>query len=354
MDIHLIQDLPTPHNINLIDEMNKLNGVLVKEYYAVIEDKSRYQWEKLLRRPNDIEELYGLKLNLRFILKIWRLAKSENVIIVGWMNVNTLALHLMLLLTFRKFIHWTDSPSKAGLLREAKRRFMYLLMLMNKTRVFCAGVSALEYFAKLGFRSSQLINIPISTNVYSNNVQHYNNNSGEIKLVAGSRLIYDKGFDILLEALHLLKTKGFDNFHLDLVGSGVELAALESYVHQNEMIDSVKIHSWMGFDDFMKLISESFAFIHPARFDAFGGSIFGLACGVPIIGSLGAGAVKERVVHGINGLIYEDNDPETLANLIFTLVNDPALYKKLRSGARKSAKLWTPQVVSKKLIEKLY
>ena len=141
--------------------------------------------------------------------------------------------------------------------------------------------------------------------------------------------------------------------HLDLIGSGVERANLESFVTDNKMTDLVKFHPWMGFDEFMSLISESFAFIHPARFDAFGGSIFGMACGVPVIGSSGAGAVKERVVHGMNGLIYDDNNPDTLANLIHELVNDPVLYEKLRIGARRTAKQWTPQVVAKKVIESL-
>jgi len=354
MRIHLIQDLPTPHNIDLIDEVNKFSNVSVIEYYSVIEDKTRYQWDKLLREPGDIEFLYGLKLNVRFISKMWRLAKTENVIIVGWMNVNTLFLHLILLLTFRRFIHWTDLPSDAKLLRETKRRFMYFLMFINQTRIFCAGTKALDYFKNIGLRTDQLVNIPISTNIYFKHGQHSEYLSKQVRIVAGSRLIYDKGYDILLEALNILKRNGFDNFHLDLIGSGVERANLESFVTDNKMTDLVKFHPWMGFDEFMSLISESFAFIHPARFDAFGGSIFGMACGVPVIGSSGAGAVKERVVHGMNGLIYDDNNPDTLANLIHELVNDPVLYEKLRIGARRTAKQWTPQVVAKKVIESLF
>jgi glycosyltransferase involved in cell wall biosynthesis len=95
-------------------------------------------------------------------------------------------------------------------------------------------------------------------------------------------------------------------------------------------------------------------FTHPARFDAWGSTIFAHAIGVPVIGSTGAGSAADRIEHGKNGWLFNPEKPEELTRLIQNLFKlKPADFKKLSTNARKTAEEWTPPMAVQTLLGNL-
>lgn len=61
-----------------------------------------------------------------------------------------------------------------------------------------------------------------------------------------------------------------------------------------------------------------------------------LGYGVPVVGSR-RGGIPEMVLDGVNGLVFEPDDPASLVRAIEKLRDDPALLSSLRSGCRPSS-----------------
>lgn len=108
------------------------------------------------------------------------------------------------------------------------------------------------------------------------------------------------------------------------------------------LVEQIVMEKWLAIDDFKALIANSDVFIHPARFDSYGGTTLGMALGVPVIGSTGAGAAVDRIEHGVNGFLYEATDTQALARIIRQLLTDPELRRRLGEAGRETALRWHP------------
>jgi UDP-glucose:(heptosyl)LPS alpha-1,3-glucosyltransferase len=80
------------------------------------------------------------------------------------------------------------------------------------------------------------------------------------------------------------------------------------------------------------------AYVGPSLEDAYGLPIIeAMACGLPVIASVCAGA-SEAIQHGVNGLLLEKpNDPQELAGHILELYGDPSLRHRLGKAAEITA-----------------
>ncbi len=64
---------------------------------------------------------------------------------------------------------------------------------------------------------------------------------GILKLISIGRISKEKGFIYALHAIKLLKDRGLTNVHYTVVGDGLELGALQDFVHQNQLEDFVDL-----------------------------------------------------------------------------------------------------------------
>jgi len=62
-----------------------------------------------------------------------------------------------------------------------------------------------------------------------------------------------------------------------------------------------------------------------------------MASGCPIIATP-VGIIPEILIHGVNGLIVEPNNPNSLAKAVFSLARDENLRKNLSQNAVETAK----------------
>jgi glycosyltransferase involved in cell wall biosynthesis len=354
--INLIQDLATPHNNVLIEQFRDRTDAEIKLWYAMVQDPGRYQWKTDISHEHFPAHIYGNRFNWAF-LRYCLGHPQEKFVVVGWMNINTRLLHLLFFLLRRPYNHWTDLPDPKmqdmSLKQKCLRWAAYRLLKHSHCKVLGVGITTLNCFRAWGFPEEKLVNLPIFVSVDENFevyqarrdefLTRYGVSLGGFLVSGGSRLVYEKGYDLLIRAVALLPADIRAVLKVVIVGSGEVLPVLQCLVDELNLASCVIFEQWLAIADFKALIANSDVFIHPARFDSYGGTTLGMALGVPVIGSTGAGAAVDRIEHGVNGFLYEATDTRALASYIRQFLTDPELRRRLGEAGRETALRWHPR-----------
>lgn len=355
--INIIQDVPTPHNNCLIRVLQHSPDVHVNLWYAVKSDNAFYQWNQDLSSSVSIPRIYGRKLSLPFLYYCLT-HPSEYFFVIGWMNINTKLLHILFFVLNRSFNHWTDCPQPIplnlfpGSLRSLVRYFSYSLLRCSKAHVFCVGSTTINFFRQYGFASSRLTNLPIfidfdvdpserksrSTSLRS----RYNIDSSDYVICTGSRLIYDKGFDLLLKSISHFSSSLLQRTKVFIVGSGEQLSSLQELVTEYALSSTVIFINWLALDDFKDLIASSDVFVQPSRFDAYGSSALAMSLGTCCVASTASGAGVDRIVPAFNGFLYSPLDTQALSSVLQLLMHYPDLRENLAYKGFLTAQEWPP------------
>ncbi len=364
MKLNFVQNIAAPHNNVLIKAMHEEEKLDFELWYAQSSD-ILYKWKTDLRheikQANDYE---SKKIDFAFLKEC--LFSKRKLLMVGWVNNNQRLLLPLLWLTRRPFNMWFDLPQdefKRSGLKNLIRKFYYWLLKTSNSKIFCVGKMTVEYFKNRGFAEDRLVNLPIFIEVddytqFQNRrdevCKKYNVKDGDIFLTSGSRLIYDKGYDILIDAIAALPEDVKKRVKCVIVGQGEEEDNLKNQIVKLKLSEQVIMESWLEIDDFRALLANSDVFIHPCRFDAFGGTIYGMSLGVPVIGSTGAGAALDRIEHGKNGYLFENENIAECAKYIEHVANNMEELPEMAAAARKTAEKWHPsygvEILMKELI----
>jgi glycosyltransferase involved in cell wall biosynthesis len=216
------------------------------------------------------------------------------------------------------------------------------------------GQHAVESFRQRGYPEDKLVNLPIFVPLDQQKADFvgdrnrirskYRVHNGALLFASGSRLTPSKGFDLLIEATARVRRTTTHPFKVVIVGRGEQESVLRQQIAALELTDTVLLEQWMEPHEFEEFIACSDAFVHPARFDAFGGgTLHAMALGVPVIGSDGAGVVVERVVHCRNGLVFGSGQVDDLVGCMVHVLNHPGVLTEMGRQARQTAEEWPPE-----------
>lgn len=157
---------------------------------------------------------------------------------------------------------------------------------------------------------------------------------GERMLLAVGRLVYYKGFDVLIDAMRAV------DGHLVLVGDGPLLAPLTARASRLGVQHKVSFLGEIGNHRLGPYYRAASIFVLPsvARSEAFGiVQIEALASGVPVVNTRLASGVPEVSVHGLTGLTVPPGDCEALAHAITRLLDDSELRSRYAAAGRQRA-----------------
>ncbi len=142
-------------------------------------------------------------------------------------------------------------------------------------------------------------------------------------LVFLGRLVSDKGSDLAIEALRLLKTESAMSPCLTLIGDGPEREALERQAREAGVGEQVKFVGVLKGDDLARELHRHRIMVVPSRWpEPFGiVALEGIACGLAVLGTRGGG-LAEAI--GPCGLAVENGSAAALASGIRTLMSDRA------------------------------
>ncbi|AFY69022.1 glycosyl transferase group 1 [Thalassoporum mexicanum PCC 7367] len=149
------------------------------------------------------------------------------------------------------------------------------------------------------------------------------------ELIFLGRLVSDKGVDILLQALALLKERGTAP-QLTIVGDGEELANLQRLTQDLQLGEQVDFVGQKSRDQLAQLLNAHQIMVIPSRWEEPFGvvALEGIACGCVVVGSAGGG-LKDAI--GSCGLTFANGDTKALAEILYDLLLQPeqlTLYRK--------------------------
>lgn len=148
-------------------------------------------------------------------------------------------------------------------------------------------------------------------------------------IVAVGRLARQKGFDLLLQAFaRIADTR--PSWDLVIIGEGEERAPLERLATSLRIDQRVKLPGWRP--EPAEVLKTAGLFVMSSRYEGFPNALIeAMACGVPVVSTMWAGAA-EIITDGVDGLLSR-KDPEHLAAVMRRAIDDAGLREQLGRNA---------------------
>jgi L-malate glycosyltransferase len=168
-----------------------------------------------------------------------------------------------------------------------------------------------------------------------------------------SRLRYEKGVDLLIEAFNKLIKEGIDSFLL-IAGSGPDEEKLKNQRLSYGISDKVIFVGNTDWEKVIQFMSAMDIVVVPSRFEGFGlTAAEAMATGKPVIASDSFG-LKEVVVNNKTGLIFLTNNAGDLAMKLKTLISSTERCRQFGIAGQSRAKTLFDFDIFRKKIWLLY
>lgn len=139
-------------------------------------------------------------------------------------------------------------------------------------------------------------------------------------VVAVGRLVPEKGFDVLIEALAIARRT--EDLRLLLLGEGEQRAALEGLARQLDLAEHVRLPGYVA--NPLPYMREADLFVLSSRFEAFPVVLVeALYCGASVVATRCAEAVEEVLEGGGLGRVVPVADPGALAEAMTAALGRP-------------------------------
>lgn len=260
--LHILSNLATPHNNALIAAMRASGELRVITWYAY-RRVADLPWNEPLggEVDNHYFDTWKTRWNLiRTLLK----NPADEVLLVGYSNPINRIVFLARVLFRRRLMMWSDQPNEKSGLGGWVRQLAYAMVKRRAAPLFVVGQSAIKWFEARGFETDQLVNLPIFIDVPSEERlrkisrrqlrEFYGVQRGQILAVAASRLIFEKGYDLLLRSVELLSPSIRQRLRILIVGSGPEKEELDLLRRKLSVADCVQMVEWLSPSDYEDLV----------------------------------------------------------------------------------------------------
>jgi len=352
--IYFLHTAPTPHNNYLLDSLAQINNVDLYRYYIYktnavpgrpwkTHDAGQVQVEKIYTGINKICSWQYMKHAL--------FDKKGVFFIIGW-DYPALVLPL-LVITLRKrpLIMWDDGPNAKAVRqihsfwpRQLIKRIIMSLFNNGPGTYFYTSQNARKDLVAMGFKSEKLAQLPFFVKPSSYNVdlrQNHSCGSDCVLIFAGGRLIRQKGFDVLLRALPLVKQMTSAKWRVVIAGSGPEELTIRKLSEDLGVTNNLDFVPWAEPELFTSYIHTCDIFVAPARFDHFPTTVIAaMQAGVPVVATDQVGSAVELIDSGSNGIIVPSDSPEDLAKALVLLISDSAKRRFLGSSGEATVREW--------------
>ena len=166
----------------------------------------------------------------------------------------------------------------------------------------------------VGAEKVYIVPNPVSSPGLSSGVEEHEDNT----IVAAGRLVEQKGFDVLLQAVAQCKCQ----WSLKIIGDGPLRAQLENQAKQLGIAD--KVHFVGRVDDPNIIFRDASLFVLSSRYEGFPNVLVeAMACGLPAVSFDCASGPGEIVRQGVDGLLVPPGDASAMANAIDELMLMP-------------------------------
>lgn len=162
------------------------------------------------------------------------------------------------------------------------------------------------------------------------------------RAMSAGRYMTEKGFDMLLEAWHLLPIE-FCDWHLYIFGNG-DRSEYQTIVDKYNMGDTV--HLMPATDDIAEEFSKSSLYIMSSRYEGFGLVLAeAMSCGLPCISFDCPHGPREIIKDKEDGRLAKHKDIGDLAQMMVLLMSDAELRRKMGEQAIKNIARYEPLAI---------
>lgn len=150
------------------------------------------------------------------------------------------------------------------------------------------------------------------------------------RVISAGRLIYEKGFDRLIQSWKEIQTK-HPEWKLDIFGEGKEKERLHGLIQELELESSIMIHPFT--ENIFHEYTNSSIYALPSNYEGFGLVLIeAMACGLPCVAFDCPYGPAEIIKDKEDGILVENgNINQMTASLIFLIENKD---KRIRYGER--------------------
>lgn len=157
------------------------------------------------------------------------------------------------------------------------------------------------------------------------------------QLLSIGRLVGYKGFDRVVDACGELRDRERE-FGCFIVGDGPEYDSLERQISERGLADTVSMTGYLPHDVVCEMYDQAEVYVFAGSQDE---GHYGLpnvlieaaAMELPIV-TTRMPAISELVSDGVNGIILDDREPETIADAVEELLRDPELRAEMGERSR--------------------
>lgn len=154
------------------------------------------------------------------------------------------------------------------------------------------------------------------------------------RVIAVGRYVYQKGFDMLLQAWSRIE-KQYPDWQLAVYGDG-ERTSYEQLMEELG-IDAARCHLNGPTSDIQSEYVNSSLFVFSSRFEGFGMVLVeAMACGLPVVSFACPCGPRDIIKDGHDGLLVENGSVEALANSLAMLMNDETLRLSMSQEGQKN------------------
>jgi glycosyltransferase involved in cell wall biosynthesis len=169
--------------------------------------------------------------------------------------------------------------------------------------------------------------------------KHYSNDK---PMIIGTvcRLEPQKGLSYLLLAMKIILAK-FPDTRLEIVGDGSLLGELQDFSKKLGISNSVFFFG--KFAEVIPFYNRMDIFVLPSLYEGFGIVLLeAMASGVPVVAT-NVDGIKEVVIDGDSGMLIAPRKPESIANAVIKIIENPQLASDLAEQGLKRSKLFDIQ-----------
>ncbi len=274
----------------------------------------------------------------RWLLGLWnvsRLVKREKIEIIFTPNIFPLGQICYLLY---KWLHIPYIISLHGLdirLALKKNKKLAIKILASAQHVIVNSQATANNIHQLvGPEKISVITPYLHTSLNTTHVEKDPTDT-TISLISVGRLTKRKGHDMVIQAINLLNNP---NLHYTIIGSGAEEQNLRNLIREWKLTNHVTIKTKISDEELQELYQNADIFIQTTRNigdDVEGYGIVYLEAAsyrLPIIASLNTSV--EEIFDQSSALLIDGTKPESIANAITQLINEPETRLRLGQAAQ--------------------
>lgn len=172
----------------------------------------------------------------------------------------------------------------------------------------------------------------------------------KFKLVACGRLAKQKNYPLLINALGILKEKGYSEFELFIMGTGPDEKAIEEMIISKGLNENIKL---IGFQNNpYAYMEKADLFILSSLWEGFGHVIVeAMACGTPVVSTDCPHGPSEILENGKYGWLVPNDDLDKLTSTLSKLMSNPNEIMQMANKVRVRAKEFDVQYITREYEE---